>query len=296
MALTRDKGDEQPGTMQTDDPFLLIAYDGSPDADLALHWAIRTAELSRVFLEVVVVADPPEKVAPKLREQARRWAQATTASARSTLADTEVVSDVVLEYGETLPVLLEAAAGASLVVVGSRGHGLWDAPWVGSVSHHLVGRAECPVVVVRRAHHARASRIVVGVDGSPASVRALGFAAERASLTGEEVLAVHAYQHLSFAAGGRTGVQAIDLDTEVEDAAERLAAELVAGISIDFPDVKLRSVAVPGRAGRALTRLADDASLVVVGSRGRTPVQELVLGSVSSEVLHKAECPVVVVL
>jgi len=281
--------------METNTPFILVAFDGSPDADLALHWAIATAALGGQTLKVVVAADPPEDVAPKFREQARRWANAATAQARTTLDGTEVSAEVVLEHGETLSVLLDAAEGADLLVAGSRGHGLWDAPWIGSVSHHLVGRAPCPVVVVRRAHHPHAGKIVVGVDGSPASVRALGFAAERASMTGEEVVAVHAYQHLSIAAGGRTGIQAIDLDTEVEDAAERLAAELVAGVSVDHPDATVRSVAVPGRAGRVLSRLADDASLVVVGSRGRTPVQEIVLGSVSSEVLHKAECPVLVV-
>jgi len=59
--------------------------------------------------------------------------------------------------------------------------------------------------------------------------------------------------------------------------------------------VRLRSTAVVGTAGRVLARLSDDASLVVVGSRGRTEWKELLLGSVSQEVLHRAECPVVVV-
>ena len=51
----------------------------------------------------------------------------------------------------------------------------------------------------------------------------------------------------------------------------------------------------PANRTRVLVRLSDDASLVVVGSRGRTPVQELLLGSVSQETLHRAACPVVVV-
>jgi nucleotide-binding universal stress UspA family protein len=276
-------------------PFVLVAYDGSPDADVGLEWAIDTARLTGARMKVVVAADPPSRLPMAFREQARRWTHAVTSSARSTTGDAGVSAEVLLEYGDALPVLLRACEGASLVVVGSRGHSLWDAPWIGSVSQHLAGRAASPVVVVRRMHNPAARRIVVGVDGSPSSVRALGAAAQRASLTTEEVLAVHAYQHLSLAAGGRIGVQAIDLSTEVEDAAERLAAELVAGIAIDYPDVKLRSVAVIGRPARVLAHLADDASLVVIGSRGRTPLQELVLGSVSAEVLHKAECPVMVV-
>lgn len=276
-------------------PFILVAYDGSPDADVGLEWAVDTARLTGARMKVVVAADPPSRLPVAFREQARRWTHAVTTSARSTTGDAGVSTEVLLEYGDALPVLLRACEGASLVVVGSRGHSLWDAPWVGSVSHHLLGRTRCPVAVVRRPHNPASPRIVVGVDGSPASVRALAAAAQRASLTGEEVLAVHAYQHFSLAAGGRIGAQSTDIGTEVEDAAERLAAELVAGIAIDFPDVALRSVAVLGRAARVLANLADDASLVVVGSRGRTPVQELVLGSVSAEVLHKVECPILVV-
>lgn len=281
--------------MQTGVNFIVAAYDGSPDAEVGLAWAVKAAELSRSSLKVVVAADPPGRLPTSFREQARRWTHAVTSAARSAVGEADVHCEVLLEYGEALPVLLRAAEGADLLVVGSRGHSLWDAPWVGSVSHHLVGRTRCPVAVVRRPHNPASRRIVVGVDGSPASVRALGAAAQRASLTGEDVLAVHAYQHFSLAAGGRIGAQSTDIGTEVEDAAERLAAELVAGIAIDYPDVALRSVAVLGRAARVLANLADDASLVVVGSRGRTPVQELVLGSVSAEVLHKAECPILVV-
>jgi nucleotide-binding universal stress UspA family protein len=277
------------------DSFVLVAYDGSPDAELGLTWAIDTARLTGTRIKVVVAVDSPLRPAAPVLEQERRWIDAVTSAARSRVSEAGVSADVVLEYGEALPVLLRACQGAELVVVGSRGHGLWDAQWLGSVSQHLAGRPECPVAVVRRPHNPAARHILVGIDGSPASVRALSEAARRASLTGEDVLAVHAYQHHSMAAGGRIGVQAIDLSTEVDDAAEKVAAELIAGVAVDFPDVELRSSAVIGRAGRVLAHLADDASLVVVGSRGRTPVQELILGSVSGEVLHKAECPVLVV-
>ncbi|MEV0134140.1 universal stress protein [Dactylosporangium sp. NPDC050688] len=50
--------------------------------------------------------------------------------------------------GHPAHVLLEAAAGADMLVVGSRGHGTFDGPLLGSVSQHCVQHAPCPVLVV----------------------------------------------------------------------------------------------------------------------------------------------------
>lgn len=274
---------------------ILVGYDGSPDADLALHWAVATAEPTATPVKVVVAAEESDKLPVNVRDTVLRWAHTVTADARRALSEVDVPTEVELQTGAALAVLLAAAADASLVVVGSRGHGLWDTLWMGSTSQHLVGRTACPVAVVRAPHNPVARRIVVGVDGSPASRRALAYAAERGARTGEEVLAVHAYHYAPFAQGGRIGALAQDIDTAAVEAAERLAAELVAGVAAEQPDAVVQSTAVVGRAGRVLSRLADDASLVVVGSRGRTGVAELVLGSVSHEVLLRAECPVVVV-
>ena len=57
--------------------------------------------------------------------------------------------DLTVVEGRAAPMLLEAARGASLLVVGSRGHGELTGLLLGSVSEHCVGRAPCPVTVVR---------------------------------------------------------------------------------------------------------------------------------------------------
>lgn len=280
--------------MSTRTENIAVAYDGSPDAELALVWAVEAADRAGSPLKVVVVADP-EDLSPGSGQEARRWADTMVARARVETAQASSPVEVALEHGGTLPVLLDVAAKASMIVLGSRGHSFWDTMWLGSTSQHLAGHADCAVAVIRPRHNPRSNQIVVGIDGSPASARALDYAIERASGTGEEVLAVHAYQQLSFAAGGRTGALAQDIDTKAVEAAERLAAELVAGADADRSGVAVRASGVIGRPGETLARLSAEASLVVVGSRGRTPVQQLLLGSVSHEVLHRAECPVVVV-
>ncbi|MCW2856881.1 MAG: UspA domain protein [Marmoricola sp.] len=273
---------------------IVVAFDGSDESTLALHWAVETAVRGRRELRAVVAAMDPMTVAAPLRQYEEEFAASAAALARDIIKHSTVPGSVDVRRGLTVPVLLEESAGAALVVCGSRGHGVIENHWLGSVSQHLAGHAACPVAVIRPAHNPRATTILVGVDGSPASVRALEFACDRAALGSEEVVAVHAYEYPAFSSPG-LAVLPEDVDTTVVDAAERLAAELVVGVRIDYPDVALRSTAVVGRPARVLARLSDDASLVIVGSRGRHAFTEMLLGSVAQEVLHRAECPVVVV-
>jgi len=273
---------------------VVIAYDGSPDADLALEWGLQSAALLLADVRIVVAAMTAGRLPPQVREYEEAFAQRAAANARDASKGYSAGEcEVSIEHGWTLPVLMRAASGARLVVTGSRGHNRLESHWLGSVSQHLAGHADCSVAVVRPTRRPRSRQILVGVDGSPPSVRALDFAARRAERTGECILAVHAYQVSTFSGG--LGALPSDLQVAASESALRLSAELVAGIAIDHPDVILRSAAVAGGAARVLARLSDDSSLVVIGSRGRTPVQELLLGSVSQETLFRAECPVVVV-
>ncbi len=274
---------------------IVVAFDGSPDSIRALHWALETATRIRARVRVVVVGMEPESVAAAVRQFEQGFVAGAAAQAVAvTDLFPDVHSDVVVRHGWTVPVLVEETSGADLLVLGSRGHGAVERFWLGSVSHHVTAHASCPVAVVRKLNDPTATRILVGVDGSPASAHALAFACERALLTGVEVVATYAYQAPLLNAPG-LAVLPKDLDTRYVDAAERLVAELVAGVASDFPDVSLRSTAVVGRPAEVLARLSEDSALVVVGSRGHNAFAELLLGSVAQESLRRASCPVVVV-
>jgi nucleotide-binding universal stress UspA family protein len=138
-------------------------------------------------------------------------------------------------------------------------------------------------------------QIVVGVDGSPQSLRALAYAVERARVTSEPVLAALAFQHRDFAGGGSLGAKAEGMNTTAQDTAKKSAEQLIELFVSQNPDIAIRATAVLGRPAEVLERLSDEASLIVVGTRGRNLVREAILGSVSQEVLHRAPCPVVVV-
>jgi nucleotide-binding universal stress UspA family protein len=272
---------------------IVVAYDGSPDAQTALTWAVRTAILTEQPV-VAVVATATDDLMP---EGSLLWGEhleEVRASAEKILGEALLRdTSVELRPGPAVPVLLDAAQDAALLVVGSHGHGQIAGLGAGSVSQHLARHASCPVVVVRPAAHPAVGRIVVGVDGSGGSDEALEFACRRAELTGEEVVVLHGWRDGRATGTTRREVPSAFMDRMAEE--ERLLAESVAGVRSQHPDVHLEAEAIPVVAWRALADASAAASLVVVGSRGRGAFTGMLLGSVSQQVLHHAQCPVAVV-
>lgn len=269
---------------------IVVGYDGSADADAALRWAADTAALEDLPLRAVMVD----------QVDASPWGGVYWEPDVGVVAQADLIIEKAgvrgsseLVTGHVVPVLIEAASDASLLVVGSQGHGRGGEILLGSVSQHLARQAKCPVVVVRQPAHPSADRIVVGVDGSGESAGALEFACRRAELTGEVVVAVHGWKAGNLLVG-RDGQLPHDIGQKIEEK-EVLLAESVAGVRAAHPDVTLVQEAIPVPAGQALVDASSNASLVVTGSRGRGAFAGMLLGSVSHDLVHRARCPVAIV-
>ena len=263
---------------------ILVGYDGSPAADASLQWAAETAALAGQRVRALVVETDDHKAPTDSEIHTRAEAMLTAAG---------VAGGVELGVGDVVPVLLQEAMHADLLVVGSKGYG-WVAETVrGSVSQLLARHAPCPLVVVRPPARPDATRIVVGVDGSDESQAALEFACRRADRTKESVVAVHAWNagHVDVDRHGRVPSSV----GERSLAAELALGEYVAAMQTSHPSVSLETETVALPAAVALTEASSAASLVVTGSRGHGVVTGLVLGSVSHHLLHRARCPVAVV-
>lgn len=143
--------------------------------------------------------------------------------------------------------------------------------------------------------------IVVGVDGSDASLEALRWAADEARLRGAGVVALHAWAFVPAAPIGDPGMIAIpagDLAGQLEaesEAARAALADAVAAVFGAEPDVEVEQRLVEAEAAEALVAESKRAELVVVGSHGRSGLRAAILGSVSRHVVEHAHCPVVVV-
>lgn len=273
--------------MNTRAGVVVVGYDGSTDSDLALSWADGLAAEQGRSLRVLVCEVDPAQVLEVSNEWHLRRTAEVEADARARLLETRS-SDPTLEVVAQPPgpALVSASDRAAAVVVGARGHGVISGVLIGSVSQHVTRHAACPVVVVRQPYHPESDRVVVGVDGSTGSRKALELAFDHAARHGATVTAIHAWHPAS--RGAQT------LADEIETA-ERVLAESLAGFAGIYPDVKVVPEAIPVAPQRALADASEGASLVVVGSRGLGSLAGLLLGSVGQSVLHHARCPVAVV-
>ncbi|WP_205328581.1 universal stress protein [Glycomyces sp. YM15] len=133
--------------------------------------------------------------------------------------------------------------------------------------------------------------VVVGVDGSPSSRRALRWALRQAEATGMRVVAVNAWRAPT---GYGTGVMVMPGVEWAEEARAALHSTVEAS-STRWPDVPIEQRVIEGHPAAVLLKQAEGADLLVVGSRGHGGFVGALLGSVSSHCVHHATCPVVVV-
>jgi nucleotide-binding universal stress UspA family protein len=137
------------------------------------------------------------------------------------------------------------------------------------------------------------NKIIWATDGSPSADAALGLAKSLANQDGASLLAVHSIRVL--AGPGSHGAFPEQADEEeVEDKIKHQVAELGRdGISAETRIVE----GGVSSAAHTIARVAEEegADLIVVGTRGRTRLAGLLVGSVTSRLLHIAPCPVLVV-
>jgi len=132
--------------------------------------------------------------------------------------------------------------------------------------------------------------ILAGVDGSPAAAVALEFAMEEARLRKAPLHVIYAYAVGAAGVGSTSEEFYGHLEAEAKALLERVAASASSteGIEVEWK-------AVPGNPSEVLIESSKDATLLVVGSRGLGGFMGLVMGSVSSQCVHHAHCPVLVV-
>ena len=137
---------------------IVVGVDGSASAQAALVWAVRQAKLTGATVEAVIAWHYPTAFggtpyAPigvmetDFAGMAGRVLSTAVSEAVDPAGPVQVSSTV--RKGNTAHILLDAADGAELLVVGSRGHSGFAEALIGSVSQNCVHHAKCPVVIIR---------------------------------------------------------------------------------------------------------------------------------------------------
>ncbi|BBY61652.1 universal stress protein [Mycolicibacterium sarraceniae] len=282
---------------------VLVGVDGSPESKVAVDWAARTAALRGLSVRLVHVLNPPavtmfaEVPTPPdyLHWQEDSGREILDSAAEILVAATtghpvEVSTDMI--SGPAVPTLVSLSKDAQLVVVGCRGRGALARALLGSVSTGLVHHAHCSVAIIHDQDplmvNPAGAPVVVGVDGSPFSQRALAVAFEQASFRGVDLVAVHAWSDT-----GVFDVPGVDWSA-MQTLGEQTLAEQLSGWRERYPDVVVQRLVVADRAAHQLIEQSESAQLVVVGSHGRGGFAGMLLGSVSTAVVHGVRMPVIV--
>ncbi len=285
---------------------IVVGLDPSEAAGAGLRWAAEEARTSGAALHVVHAYSAPlstvgtaadiERTDPDLHGAMVDKLEALTSDADADLDGIEV--HLQLHPGRPSDGLVDAARDADLLVVGTRGAGGFAGLLLGSTAARCVRTSTCPVVVVPHAVGPGAGRVSVGVDGSPASRRALAWAVEEAGRRGVEVEVIgiyHPYDEPGPYGGTFMRIADPGSTERFRREAEGHVTEAVAALRTD---VEIRTEIVSGPPAKVLVQRSRDTDLLVLGRHGRSSRYgrgASLLGSVARQVLHHAACAVAIV-
>jgi nucleotide-binding universal stress UspA family protein len=246
----------------------------------------------------------PATASQAAQRSAREGLDEVVANLRRAVKKIRDDADVVVADAPPIDAILaEAERGrASVIVVGWRGHGKFKRMFTGSVSHAVASRASCSVVVARESPRA-VRRFVVGYDGSANAKRAIDFLASLEPQRSRAVLVnavelltvpgslsrVPAFARRPVRQGAATlrderyrrAIRALDLAVaRLEARGWRAEREVRNGAPLDN---LLRAV------------VEHRADILVVGARGVSGVERVLLGSVANRALDRSPVPVLIV-
>jgi nucleotide-binding universal stress UspA family protein len=153
------KGDKMTWQVEPSGQRIVVGVDGSPSSKAALKWAVRQAALTGSTVEAVIAWHFPPMyggygVVPVSAVEPANFDEIAAKALNEAVAEvvdpaSSVRISTTVAEGNPAQVLLDAAEGADLLVVGSRGHGGFTGALLGSVSQHCAGHSPCPVVIIR---------------------------------------------------------------------------------------------------------------------------------------------------
>jgi len=287
---------------------IVVAVDGSEHATRAVQWAVEQAGFERRRLVVVNAAGEGDvrgaawadiastyPYGPSdILHRSRAIVDDAAELARGIRPGLTIETHPVI--GDPRQVLVDLSPRAHLIVMGSRGRGTFRSALLGSVSAAVSKHAECPVVVCRPlSANTLTHGVVVGADGTPASLTVIEFAFQLASFRQLPLTVVHCFWDV---AAARVDVQELPRgeDSPAAQADLRLLlSESIAGLSEKYPDVEVTLRLTHGLVDEGLAAIADGAGLVVVGRHPRHGLSRVLSIALATAVLERAHCPVVVV-
>jgi nucleotide-binding universal stress UspA family protein len=279
-------------------PRVVVGVDGSPSSMAAVARAARVASTRGMDLQVLHAFAPDlpmlgfGEVSDPSTVTTHTQRLLADGVARAHAVDPRLEVTTVSRDGYASQALVDACRTAALVVLGATGHGMLSR--VGAVTMQVVTHARCPVLVV--GHESPGStgqggRVVVGVDGSKPSMRALGTAFDEAAITGGSLDVVHAWEARS---ATDPNLAASSSWSDYESRLQRDVEGALGPRRETHPDVKVDYEVVRAAPVKALVERSEGASMLVVGSRGSGGFEGLHVGSTALQLMGRSQAPILV--
>jgi nucleotide-binding universal stress UspA family protein len=288
---------------------VVVGMDGSAEALRAAAYGAWEAKRRNVPLRLVFAHVPAPLWGPSILladdfRWERQWARdmLVEAEQRVTATNPDVTLQTAVVSGTAAGALVDESQRASLVILGTRAAGGVIGHLSGSVAAQVAGHAHRPVIVIRPTDDdgfdptvVTDRPVIVGLDGSVESERAMAFAVEQAVARNAELRAVYVWNVLEVHDIGPIVPDGFDADEE-EKKASRLLTEATEGWAGNYPDLTIARRVIHGLdAVDALSRAGEDAGMIVVGSRGHGGFLGLRLGSTVDGLIRHAGPPMAVV-
>jgi nucleotide-binding universal stress UspA family protein len=293
---------------------ILLATDGSEEAELAVQSAAQLANDTGSELHVVLVG--PSTVTavglvgsqPDVDREAKGSLEAQVEKAK---AAGGMVAQSHFRVGrpDHEIVTLAEEIGAGLIVMASRGLGGIKRALMGRVSSSVVRHAHCPVLVVRREKDGEpafsAKRILLATDGSREAALATQAAVDLANKTNSEIHLVHVtiplhepsyYEDIYYYEGISIEDAIAREQRERQRSAQKLLDDQVEKIKAAGGSVA-QTHHHTGKPDQEIVELAEEigTGLILMGSRGLGGIRRVLMGSVSDSVVRHANCPILIV-
>lgn len=287
---------------------VVVGYDASAPSEAALQWAARAADHSNRGLVVLHAAE---------RITYTQDAGSGTWKPQDVIDDAQEVAqhgkDTVLQQFPDLHVettgslfsakvaLGEVSTHASMMVLGSHGRGRIGTLLLGSTAYAIAGYSRCPVVIVRDGAGelpGPGRPVVVGVNGSGGSDRAVQAAAEAASQWGAALLLVTTWAPAPpdpWDKGPAGYHSAAEATADYQATAERVNAEALERVRSAESELQVDGALIKAHPVDGLVEAAGRGGLLVLGTRGHGSLAGAILGATSLEVLHHATSPIMIV-
>lgn len=293
----------------------LVAYDGSPHSKTALDWAIAIACKTKAEIEVVKVFEPIVRhytsgdynISAQIAEQFAEMEKADhqmMADIKTFKADSCNISiQTKILKGPVAATLLDYASktGISLVIAGTKGHHLLEQLLVGSVTSSIVALSKVPVMIVTdQRETACPKKLLVAYDGSEHAKKALALAVDFGKRIGAEILVAKVIDPVDLA----VLYSKIDPGSEVKLGSRLSELDKAEGAMLEEAKsmgtaggVKIETTILTGaNIAETIIRCAEDqgAEIIVAGTLGKGLLSELMVGSVTKNLVTLAQMPVLV--